>query len=194
MIVGNAHGAERKYEIRPATRIEAAGAPLFRIRALRDFSNVKAGDFGGFVASERNLSQFGDCWIADEACVSGDAVVSGDARVFGCARVCDSALVGDKALVLGNALVCENARVFKRAVVFDNAIVGGHAQVRDHALVFGNAKLSGFVRVLGEGQVSGNTNLSGGIVVDSALKQRRLPESPASPPTGRRPRTPRLRP
>ena len=47
----------------------------FRIRALRDFGYVKTGDIGGFVESERNLSQDGDCWV------SGNAQVYGNARV-----------------------------------------------------------------------------------------------------------------
>lgn len=36
-------------------------AQLFRIRATKDFSNVKAGDFGGLIQDESNLSQEGDC-------------------------------------------------------------------------------------------------------------------------------------
>lgn len=36
---------------------------LYSIRALRDFGDVKAGDFGGWIESEDNLSQAGDCWV-----------------------------------------------------------------------------------------------------------------------------------
>lgn len=43
---------------------------FFRIRALRDFSNVKAGDVGGFVTSEKNLSHKGDCWVSGNARVT----------------------------------------------------------------------------------------------------------------------------
>lgn len=186
---------ERKYEMLPATRSESAGVALYRIRALRDFGNVKAGELGGFIASERNLSHFGHCWIGDDARVYDGAVVSEDARVFGFACIDGHARVGDKAQVLGNARIRENGRVFRNAIVFDDAIVAGHAQVRDNALVFGRAMLSGFVRVLGEAHVSGDARLSGGIVVDSAAKQRRPPDSPGrTRPNGRPPRGPRLRP
>ena len=34
---------------------------LHRIRALRDFGDVKAGDLGGFIESEGNLSHDGEC-------------------------------------------------------------------------------------------------------------------------------------
>ena len=53
--------------------------PLHRIRATKDFSDVKAGDFGGFIQDESNLSQEGDCWIYDEAKVYDGAVIEGNA-------------------------------------------------------------------------------------------------------------------
>lgn len=40
---------------------------IFRIQALKDFGDVKAGDLGGWVESEDNLSHEGDCWIYDDA-------------------------------------------------------------------------------------------------------------------------------
>ena len=36
---------------------------LYRIEALRDFANVKKGAKGGFIEKERNLSQYGNCWV-----------------------------------------------------------------------------------------------------------------------------------
>lgn len=38
---------EKKYEL-----IKSDNMDLFRIKALRDFSNVKVGDIGGYVSSE----------------------------------------------------------------------------------------------------------------------------------------------
>ena len=58
-----------------------------RIVALKSFGDVKEGDVGGFVASEANLSQEGNCWVYDNAKVSENAVVSGNAKVYGNARV-----------------------------------------------------------------------------------------------------------
>ena len=59
------------------------GYDLFRIIALKDFKNVKAGTVGGYIASEINLSQDGDAWVYDNAQVYGDAWVSGNAQVYG---------------------------------------------------------------------------------------------------------------
>src|ERR1043166_2207045 len=89
-------GGGRKYELVPDQQVIMARTTLHRIRALKDFGNVKAGSLGGFVASERNLSQLGDCWVGDDAMVYDDAVVSGDAQIFGCGRVYDHGRVSDR--------------------------------------------------------------------------------------------------
>jgi len=60
---------------------------LKQIRALRDFGNVKAGELGGFLESENNLSQDGDAWVSGDARVFGKAQVFGNAQVFGDAWV-----------------------------------------------------------------------------------------------------------
>jgi len=90
---------------------------LFRIIALRDFLDVKSGDIGGWIESDKNLSHEGLCWVF------GDARVYGDARVFGNAQVSDNARVYGDARVFGDAWVFGNARVFGDARVFGNAWV-----------------------------------------------------------------------
>lgn len=81
-----------KYGLTNETII-VSGITLHRIRALKDFGAVKAGDLGGFVESEDNLSHDGDCWVAGNARVSGTAHVSGAARLSGSALVSDAAQV-----------------------------------------------------------------------------------------------------
>ena len=76
----------KKYELTEET-INVFGKTLHRIRATRDFSNVHAGDLGGFIENELNLSHDRDTWVYGNALVSGDALVSGNARVYGEARV-----------------------------------------------------------------------------------------------------------
>ena len=51
---------------------------LYRVKALKDFGNVKKGDMGGYIESEKNLSHEGTCWGYDDAWVFGDAIVSDD--------------------------------------------------------------------------------------------------------------------
>ena len=79
--------ANDKYELLLDQTTEVQGHKLFRIRALRDFGRVKAGEEGGFIESEKNLSTEDDAWVYGDARVSGNAQVSGDARVSGNAWV-----------------------------------------------------------------------------------------------------------
>jgi UDP-3-O-[3-hydroxymyristoyl] glucosamine N-acyltransferase len=65
--------------------------------------NVKKGDFGGLIESEKNLSHDEYCWIHKNAQVSdtayvyenaqvgGNAKVHGDAQIHGAAQISDHA-------------------------------------------------------------------------------------------------------
>jgi len=85
-------GDEMKYKLTDET-IEFNGKTLFRIQALKDFGDVKAGDLGGYIESEKNLSQEGNCWVADNARVFDNALISGNAKVYDNARVYDDAQI-----------------------------------------------------------------------------------------------------
>ena len=87
------------------------GMKLFRIKALVDFGNVKAGDLGGYIEREENLSHDGNAWVSGDALVSGNALVSGSARVSGSACVSKNACVSGSARVSKNACVTENADI-----------------------------------------------------------------------------------
>ena len=84
----------KKYEFTKEIQ-EFFGHTLHQIVATRNFGNVKAGDLGGFIETEGNLSHDGLCWVYDNA------------------RVCG------KAWVCGNAWVCDNAQVFGDAKIKD---------------------------------------------------------------------------
>ena len=60
----------KKYELTGET-INVFGKTLHRIRATRDFSNVHAGDLGGFIEDERNLSHDENAWVGGNALVKG---------------------------------------------------------------------------------------------------------------------------
>lgn len=60
---------------------------LYRIIALKSFSNVCKGDIGGFVSSKDNLSQDGNAWIYENAHIYGNARIFGNAQIFGNARI-----------------------------------------------------------------------------------------------------------
>ena len=137
-----------KYEL-TNENLEIGKKNLFRIRALKDFAHVKAGDLGGWIESESNLSQEGTCWVSGEAqvfgeaCVFGSAWVHGEAQVYDSAQVSGSAQVYDSAQVFGEACVFGSAQVYDSARVYDSAWVHGEAQVYDSAQVYGSARVSG---------------------------------------------------
>ena len=159
---------EKKYILTDET-IDFDGHTLHRIKAVRDFYCVKAGDLGGFIESEKNLDHDGNAWVFGAAVVSGDAVVSGAARVTGAARIFGDAVVTGAARIFGDALVTGAARVTGDAVVSDSARIFGDALVTGAAVVSGDAVVSGAARVSGDARVSGAARVTGdALVTDSA--------------------------
>jgi hypothetical protein len=90
------------------------GITLYRVKALRDFSDVKAGDIGGFIEKDNNLSHKGNCWVYDNAIVRDDA------------KVLDNAIVRDEAILKDTAMACENATVRDRVVYRGSASISGN--------------------------------------------------------------------
>lgn len=138
---------EWKYELVKSDSIVVDGHTLYRIRALRDFRDVKAGDLGGYIESESNLSQHGPCWVYDDAKVYERALVFawakvfGNASIFGNASVYDHTLIYDNAKVYGNSKIHGKTRVYGAAHVFGNAIVRYDTQIGGHMKVDGDTNL-----------------------------------------------------
>lgn len=105
-----------KYKLTNET-LQHNGRTLYRIEALKSFSIIRAGDKGGWVESEDNLSQKGHCWVADEAKVYGWARVYEDAFVSDTAEVCEAAIISDMAMVWGDARVRGRCQVYSGALV-----------------------------------------------------------------------------
>lgn len=132
---------EQKYQIRYDLYKRIYGRMLYRIQALKFFKNVKEGEIGGYVESEDNLSQKGNCWIYDEACVFDEAQIKDNARVY------------DNAMVYGVGSVHDNARIYGNSQVFGCAYVRNNANVLGNAKVHGNCIVSGNVIVYGDANI-----------------------------------------
>jgi hypothetical protein len=115
----------RKFELTDHTLQLAGVGVLYRIRALIDIPRhgVKAGDMGGWVEREDNLSHEGEAWISDIACVFDNALIAGNALVSG------------KAHVYGNVQIAGRAHVYGRAIVFGNVQIAGSARLSGFAVV-----------------------------------------------------------
>jgi carbonic anhydrase/acetyltransferase-like protein (isoleucine patch superfamily) len=133
-----------KYEFVRGDTIQVGDFKLHRIRALRSFYGVKAGDLGGYIWKEDNLSHRGDCWVGGRAAVWGDGKVQDDARVIDNAIVCDGAVISDKAVVYGRAHVYGIAQVKHDANVGGRALVYGDALINQDRIVKGYTIISGF--------------------------------------------------
>lgn len=175
----------KKYIFTGETRI-TCGDVLHRIKAIRDFSDVKVGDLGGWVSKDdniartslgcelvkANLSHEGDCWVYDNACLFREARVSenakvrehasvaGRAQVSGNAQVSGHSVINNDAQVYNDACICDDASVFNSACVFGNAKILNKACVFNHAKVYGNAVVCNEAQIRSNAIVSDNAKIS----------------------------------
>ena len=98
-----------KYELTNET-MKWYGCTLHRIRRCD-------GELGGWIESECNLSQEGDCWVADEA------------KVYGPAEICENAKIYDYAEAYGGCCISGHARVHGYAKVYDVAMISDYADI-----------------------------------------------------------------
>ena len=137
---------EKKYEILEndytyVTDNDGNDIELHRIRSLKGFGTVKAGDIGGYIEHEDNLSHEGFCWIHE------------DAKVFGNAQIFDNAHIYSDAVVCDNATVCDDAKVEWSAEIC------GYCYICDNALITDNVYLDGSVHVCGNTVIGGQTTI-----------------------------------
>ena len=154
-----------KYEI---TDIAHEKYPfLHRIRALRDIgSEVNAGDLGGFVESESNLSfePGDDAWIFGDAIAAGEGYVDRGSILRDRAVVCDCAYVSHGTEMSGDSRAEDNAYL-RGAMLSRCARVSGNGMVLQSPNTKASPILSGNCAVYGK--VIGDVMLAGTVVVIS---------------------------
>lgn len=102
-----------------------------RIRSLKNFRDIRIGDFGGMVQGYHNLDQEGESWIYENSKVLDDAQILEDAQVCGCSIVCDNSIIFGKSLI-------QNSEVFGKSLIKDAQIFGSE---------IGNSTISGDIRI-----------------------------------------------
>ena len=152
---------EKKYKLTDET-IEFNGVKLHRIEALRDLVCVKKGDKGGFVQSEKNLSQFGNCWIFDDSKAIGNSHVLKNAVLSGNSIICDNAVASEFSWIFSHSIVCEKALISNNARIYYNSVVCGNSYVA------GDAKVTDFSRVEGLSEVTGNAEIRDALIKKSS--------------------------
>lgn len=134
---------EKKYELIPATfegRKYGDDSHAFRVKALKDFSNVKVGDLGGFVTDENTLSHEGDCWIYPESYVGrgcrvqDDAVVSDGAFVIGNVSVKGSSIIRGDVCITGNDVTIVDSNIMSLDALNPVNITGNHLYIMESTI------------------------------------------------------------
>ena len=109
-----------------------------KIKAIKSFNGIRKGSLGGWIESEDNLSQEGDCWILHEA------------KVFRKAKVSENAKVKDNACIYGNACVRGNAKISGNAEVYGNVCIYDYVSISGYAKVFGSISICGYAGIRGD--------------------------------------------
>ncbi|UNE54992.1 hypothetical protein [Bartonella machadoae] len=171
----NKKTSSKKYELTNEMDF-MTGLTLYRIRALKDFGDVKKGDLGGFIQKESNLSHKGNCWVYDKARVFENAKVSGNAKVksyfvdvCGNAKIYGNAIfesifMGGNARLYGNAHIKGAVVIEGNAKIYDNASVSGHAHISDDAVICDDVQIGGNAKISGAAYICGNS-----YVIDDAV-------------------------
>ena len=148
----------KRYELTNEVK-EIAGIKLHRIKALKNFGDVEAGELGGWIEKESNLNHNSDAWVYDDAMIYGNAMIYDNAKIYGNARVCGNAQVYGNAMVYDNAVIYDNTRVYGNTRICGNAWVYGNTKIYDSAMVYDNTKIYGNAEVCGNARVCGNAKL-----------------------------------
>lgn len=131
----------QKYELIPADAIYPG---MFRVRALRDIPRYKvhAGDEGGVITGEGNLSQEGDCWVERGAMVWNGAFVTGNALLGGEAEAIDCARIEGEAQISGNSSIQGDAVISGESRIWGNMVIAGRTRVSGKSVLYGREVLS----------------------------------------------------
>lgn len=154
-----------KYEITDIAHGQHAF--LFRIRALRDIgAEVKAGDLGGFVESESNLSfePGDDAWLFDDAIACNNAYVDKGSQLRKNAVACHNAYVSHGTVMTGSTRAEDDAYL-RGALLSGRARASGQSMILHSQDTLSSPMLSGQCAVYGK--VSGNVRLTGTAIVIS---------------------------
>ena len=134
---------QKKYELTDEMK-SVMGKNLHRIRYLIDIPahGIDAGDLGGWVENEENLSQTGNCCVIGNGCVLENG------------RVTENGCVAENGQVAGNGQVAENGCVIGNGRVDENGRVAGHGWIAENGCVIGNGRVNDSGRVDGHGCVT----------------------------------------
>ena len=165
----------RKYEITDIT-MEFEERTLYRIRALKNFRNVKAGDLGGWVSGKHNLSQEGECWIYDEAkCMDNarmyhnsamynNAVMCDFSEMHGCSEMHNYSAMLDNSRMYNCSAMYDNSRMYNDSKMYSNSRMFDNSAMYNNAVMLDNSKMFENSRMYRDSRLKNKENLYGKLV------------------------------
>lgn len=144
---------------------------VYKIIAMKDFGNVRAGDKGGYIEAEKNLSQEGDCWVFPNSVVLDNAIVKDRAIVNSGGIISGNVQIKDLAIVLASN-ISGNAIIMDESIVRDSEI-NSKEENSNEVIVFNKSTLS-------DCNVTGNISFEKAFVENTnitALKQLDISDS-----------------
>ena len=154
---------ERKYELTKETKTYF-GQTVYRIKSLRTFIDkegniVNAGDLGGFVRSELNLSHEGRCWVRDDAVVADYAVVDKNALLMKDCLVHGTANISDNSVITDTSFIERKVKISGNNIIRGNCRIGGNVKIKDSYLD-GSVFISDFAEI-------SNSVINGDIIIEN---------------------------
>ena len=142
--------AENKFEV--VDTKEHEGHTLYRIKAMKNFSDIKKDDLGGWIENKDSLSQTNYSWVYPTGIVYGDSTISKDAKIYG--KVFNSTITDD-AVVLEKGIIDDTellSNVIIDGTIKSSKIFGGckvfSGQYIENTLMYGNTILVGKIKII----------------------------------------------
>lgn len=158
-VLGNLKGTSNVNQVKTSDK----DTGVYRVVALKNFGDVKAGDIGGIVHNKDALSQDGNCWVYFSGIVEENARVFENARIKGrvsrSAKVYGNANVNEGVFITGKSQVRGRCHIYGQVMVSGDAIVEGNAYLKGYAIIRGNARIK-------TGTIGGKALIEGNAVVD----------------------------
>ena len=161
----------KKYEWLKDDYISHAGNILYRIKALKEFGNLKAGDLGGYIQSEYNLRHVGNCWVYNKAKVCVNARVYDNAKICNNAKIYNNAQIYNNAEVFNDAIISGYAKIYNNAEIYNNAVIFGQAKIYNNAIIcskakiYDNAEVYGCTEIHCNARIFNNANIPNGNII-----------------------------
>lgn len=139
-----------KYEILEKDTLQLDGYTLYRIKATRDFGDIKKGTIGGYICDYTNLSPFitDSCWVYDNAKVYGYSQITDNVKIYDNSIVKNS-YVNDNVIIKNNSKIIDcslsdNVQTFNKSYI-KLSTLNGNIQCYNNTKIINSNLTSNFV-------------------------------------------------